>query len=176
MNQFGHKKSRREREELTLPSGRFKAKLLLVFHSVRVVELGILFLKLFWPFMRKYCSGDEGWKPRICKKIELTRTIHSNRNMSVHFLEQKAFPTCSWIFLRSNILKYLKSKLGKKLLWSRNLQEKLEKAILLRFWASLAAVVGGTLIETKKDLLHIWVWYKKILIYLYYLFQNLLPK
>ena len=41
-------------------------------------------------------------------------------------LKHNAFLTCSWRFLRSNILEQLKLKL-EKLLGIRNLQEKLEK-------------------------------------------------
>ena len=43
--------------------------------------------KLFWPAVRKNCSSDRektfeirGWRQRICKKFEITRTIYSNRS------------------------------------------------------------------------------------------------
>ena len=48
---------------------------------------GILLPKLFWPTVRKNCSSDRekkpfeirGWRPRICKIFEITRTIFANR-------------------------------------------------------------------------------------------------
>ena len=54
---------------------------------------GILLQKLFWPTVRKNCSKGSrkffeiwGWKPRICKKFEITRTIYSNSKRSEQFL------------------------------------------------------------------------------------------
>ena len=37
-----------------------------------------------------------GWRPRICKTFEITKTIYSNSERSVQFLKQNAFLTCSW--------------------------------------------------------------------------------
>jgi hypothetical protein len=48
-----------------------------------------------------------GWRPRISKIFEITWTIYSNSERSDQFLEHNAFLTCSWRFLRSNILEQL---------------------------------------------------------------------
>ena len=53
-------------------------------------ESGILFPKLFWPTLTIFGG--------------ITRTIYSNSEGSVQFLKQNAFLTCSWRFLRFNIL------------------------------------------------------------------------
>ena len=45
-----------------------------------------------------------GWRQRICKFFEITRSIYSNSERSVQFLKQNAFLTCSCRFLRSNTL------------------------------------------------------------------------
>ena len=53
----------------------------LVPETVRTVVLHC-FPKLLWPSVRKNCYSDTretwGWRPRICKQIEITRTICSN--------------------------------------------------------------------------------------------------
>ena len=49
-----------------------------------------------------------GWRPRICKFFEMTRTTHSNSERSDQFLKQNAFLTYSWRFLRSNTLEQFK--------------------------------------------------------------------
>jgi len=39
--------------------------------------------------VRKNCSSDReirGWRPRICKSFEITRTIYSNSERSEQFL------------------------------------------------------------------------------------------
>ena len=80
---------------------------------------GILFPKLFWPFVRKYCSSDQekllkleaegngillpklfwpavrkngssDWE-KLCKIFEITRTIYSNSERSEQFLITKCF-------------------------------------------------------------------------------------
>ena len=72
----------------------------------------MLFPKLFRPTARKNCSSDQfeipGWKPRICKLFEITRTVYWNSEKSVQFLKHNAFLTCSWRFLRSNTSQQLK--------------------------------------------------------------------
>ena len=57
--------------------------------------------------MRKNCSSD---RLRIFKIFEIIRTFCSNSERLEQFLEQNAFLTCSWGFLRSDILKRLKFK------------------------------------------------------------------
>jgi hypothetical protein len=65
---------------------------------------------------------DEGRE--LSKFFEITRTIYSNSERSDTFLKQHTFLTCYWRFLRSNKLEQLELKL-------RNMQEKLEKYILV---------------------------------------------
>ena len=59
---------------------------------------GILLPKLFWPTVRRNCSSDgetffeiRGWRPRICKHFEITRTICSNSERSEQFLVTECF-------------------------------------------------------------------------------------
>ena len=59
---------------------------------------GILLLKLSWYTVRKKCSSEwekkndiRGWRPRICKNFEITRTIHSNSERSEQFLVTECF-------------------------------------------------------------------------------------
>ena len=54
--------------------------------------------KLFWPTVRKNCSSDQeklfeiqGWRPRIWKIFEITRTIYSNSERSEQFLVTECF-------------------------------------------------------------------------------------
>ena len=72
--------------------------------------------------------GIWGWRPRICKIFEITRTIYSNSERSEQFLVKEWFLACSWRFLISNRLEKLAFKL-EKLLGFRNLQEKLENML-----------------------------------------------
>ena len=58
---------------------------------------GILLPKLFWPTVRKNWSSDReklvirGWRPRICKNFEITRTIYSSKERSEQFLVTECF-------------------------------------------------------------------------------------
>ena len=52
---------------------------------------GILLLKLYRPTVRKNCSSDRGWRPRIFKIFEITRTIYSNSERSEQFLVTECF-------------------------------------------------------------------------------------
>ena len=58
---------------------------------------GILLPKLFWPTVRENCSSDRekleirGWRPRICKTFEITRTIYSNSERSEQLLVTECF-------------------------------------------------------------------------------------
>ena len=54
---------------------------------------GILLPKLFWPTVKKKCSSDRvrGWRPRISKKFEITRTIYSNIERSEKILVAECF-------------------------------------------------------------------------------------
>ena len=47
------------------------------------------------------------------KTFEILGFIYSNSEISVQFLKQNAFLTCSWKFLRSNTLQQLVFKLEK---------------------------------------------------------------
>ena len=59
---------------------------------------GILLPKLFWRTVRKKCSNDRekllkfwGWRPWICKILEITRTIYSNSESSERFLVTECY-------------------------------------------------------------------------------------
>ena len=92
---------------------------------------------MFWPTVRKKLFQwsrktfeIRGWRPRICKISEITRTIYSNSERSEQFLVTECFFNfCSWRFLISNKLEQLEFKL-EKLLGFRNMQEKLENMYL----------------------------------------------
>ena len=62
---------------------------------------GILLPKLFWPTVRKNVQVIE---KNFWKVFEIPRTIYSNSERSDQFLKQNAFLTCSWRFIRSNVL------------------------------------------------------------------------
>ena len=60
-------------------------------------------------------SEIRGWRPRICKHFEVTRTIYSNSERSEQFLVTECFLTCSCRFLRSNKLdRTIEIHIGKK--------------------------------------------------------------
>ena len=59
-------------------------------------------------FSFRNCS-DVLWEKNVLG-IEITRTIYSKGERSVHFLKEKGFLTCSWRFLRSNALEQLEFK------------------------------------------------------------------
>ena len=66
--------------------------------SAGEIRNGILLPKLFWPTVRKNCSSDRdfffeirGWRPRICKNFEITKTICSNSERSEQFLVTECF-------------------------------------------------------------------------------------
>ena len=59
---------------------------------------GILVPKLFWLTVRKNSSSDRkkpfeirGWRPRVFKTFEITRTIYSNSERSEQFLVTECF-------------------------------------------------------------------------------------
>ena len=69
----------------------------------------ILFRKMFWPTVRKTYSSDQekllkvrGWKPRICKNCEITRTIYLKSERSEEFFKQIIFKLISGSFYRPN--------------------------------------------------------------------------
>ena len=88
------------------------------FVPVLSIYLGILFLTYCENFFLFYWTRKTfklwGWRPRICKNFEITKTIYSNSETSDQFLKQDAFLTCSWRFLRYKILEIFKLKLEKK--------------------------------------------------------------
>ena len=55
---------------------------------ISTLTIGILLPKLFWNIVRIW-----GWRPRICKIFEITRTIYSNSERSEQFLVK------GWFFL-----------------------------------------------------------------------------
>ena len=66
--------------------------------TVKYIRNGILLPKLFWPTVRKNCPSDRektyeirGWRPRICKNFEITRTIYSNNERSEQFFVKECF-------------------------------------------------------------------------------------
>ena len=68
--------------------------------------------------VRKKCSNDrdklfklDAGGQELENFFEIIRTIFSNSERSVQFLNKNAFLTCSWRFLRSNTLQQLESKL-----------------------------------------------------------------
>ena len=52
-----------------------------------------------------------GWRSRIFKNFEITKTIYSNSEGLEQFLVTEYFLTCSWRFLGSNELEQLEFKL-----------------------------------------------------------------
>ena len=89
---------------------------------------GLVFLKMV--FCYQNCSDPlwekivlviektleiRGWRPRICKNFEITRTIYSNRTHQNNYWQQNAFLICSWSFLISNKLEQLEFKLEKNI-------------------------------------------------------------
>ena len=56
-----------------------------------------------------------GWRPRIWRFFEISRTIYSNSERPEQFLVTECFLTCSCRFLISNKFKHLLSKLEKKI-------------------------------------------------------------
>ena len=77
---------------------------ILLFWMKKENRNGILLPKLFWPTVRKNCSSDRktfeirGWRPRICKIFQITRTIYSNSEMSEQFLVTEH---CKYIYLQN---------------------------------------------------------------------------
>ena len=68
------------------------------FSSEHGYRYGILLPKLIWPTVRKNCSSDwekkieiRGWRARICKSFEITRTFCSNSERSEQFLVTECF-------------------------------------------------------------------------------------
>ena len=64
----------------------------LLYNFFHTIGNGILLPKLFWPTVRKklfYWSREtfesQGWRPRICKFFEITRTLYSNSERSECF-------------------------------------------------------------------------------------------
>ena len=84
----------------------------------------ILLSKLFWPAVRKI--EIRGWRPRICKNFEITRTICSNSERSEQFLVTKCFSNYFPSFLNPNklfrkfmVLKMMVSSLCKPKNWRK---------------------------------------------------------
>ena len=84
------------------------------FSSIWQNRNGILLLKLFWPTVRKKCSGDrekllkfEAESREFSKFFrsleQFIQTVKGQNN----FWLQNAFLTCSWRFLKSNRLEKL---------------------------------------------------------------------
>ena len=96
---------------------------------------GILLPKLFWPTVRINCSSDWekkiknwGWRPRIFKKFEITRTICSNSKRSEKILVTESFFN---LFLEVFQIWWIRTIIFQvgKMYWAfRNIQEKLEKS------------------------------------------------
>ena len=74
--------------------GEHESQRFLVFH----LKKWYFVTKIVLTYCEKNCSNDQektfeirGRSPRICKTFEVTTTIYSNSEMSVHFLKQNAF-------------------------------------------------------------------------------------
>ena len=75
------------------------ANLLLHSSTYWIDNNGILSPKLFWPTVRKNCCRDRekllklcrGWRQKIWKIFEITRTIYSNSERSEQFLVTECF-------------------------------------------------------------------------------------
>ena len=68
------------------------------FKTKNDVEKWYFVTKLFWPTVRKNCSSDRekpfeirGWRPRICKIFETTRTIYPKSESSEQVLVTECF-------------------------------------------------------------------------------------
>ena len=109
------------------------------YHSDIILNVnGILFSKLFWPTVRKNCSSYRdfffeiwGWRPRICKTFEVTRTMYSNSERLVYTISIFETQCCFNSFLEDSQISYIRKiriQIEIKQLRSRNLQEKWEKS------------------------------------------------
>ena len=94
-----------------------KSSMEVQFFGKNVNQLNFKVLVFCLNFFLTYCEKRSketfeirGWRPRICKIFEITRTIHSNSERLEQFLKQNAFLTHSWRFLRSNYLEQLEFK------------------------------------------------------------------
>ena len=62
-------------------------------------------------YEKKKCSSDREklliFETEFATHFEITKTIYSNSERSDQFLKQNVFLTCSWRFLRSDILEQL---------------------------------------------------------------------
>ena len=92
--------------------------------AVRTLQIQLNFVSKIVLTKCEKCLSDQefflkvqGWRPRIWKIFEITRTLYSNSERSKQSLKQDSFFTYSWRCLRSNAL-----KLEKKMLAFRNLQ------------------------------------------------------
>ena len=85
----------------------------------------------------------QGWKIRICKNFEITRTIHSNIERTEQSLTQNGFRTYFWRFLRSNKLEHLQFKLEK--MWDLEIYRKSKKNVIFTY-----ITIIGELIYTCK--------------------------
>ena len=78
------------------------------------LKIGILLQKLPWPTVRKKCSSDRSWRPRISKKFQITWTIYSNSERSEQFLVKEClFKMFLVISQLPNKLEQLEFKLEK---------------------------------------------------------------
>ena len=82
--------------------------------------------------MRKMCSKDKNFGPRISKFFRSIKQFIRTVKIQNNFWWQNVFLTCSWRFPKSNESEQLEFK-PEKLLGFRNMQEKLEKAVNLPY-------------------------------------------
>ena len=83
-------------------------------------NIGILFSKNFWSTVRNNCSIDREKLFKLEAEgrefVKILRSIEQfNQTGKDQFLKQNAFLTCSWSFLRSNILQQLEFRLEKNI-------------------------------------------------------------
>jgi len=80
-----------------------------------------------------------GWRLRICKNFEITKTIYLNRARSDQFFLTNAFSTCSWRFLRSNLLEQFKLE---KIIGIKKSAGKVRKSVLFRYLFFVVSGIG----------------------------------
>ena len=80
-----------------------------------VTKIGLTYCEKELFYWSRKTFEIQGWRPRICKFFEITRTIYSSSEWSEQFLVPECFLTCSWRFLMYNKSEQLWSTLEKNI-------------------------------------------------------------